>query len=412
MSSRGVNRLVRCRAEIALLLVITISFLSTYLVFPQKHAVIRSISEALDNQLPIGTSPKSTALGAKPKRVALPLSSQPQSRNVSHPLFFGPHTKRDDDPFYYIAARCYGEKLFARIQDAQNGILSNARRFRKADIANGWSARDDVTGIGLGEDWDGAFANIANGASSDGKGARLVQLTQDVNFINNQGEQISTLLIREPALIQKDIIRDYSPTPVEDQEADALYRSIYFARPIAGIFSISIRSPRSVLKNLYPLFKEAEIQRWVPPLSRFSDAVWTVWTLGMGRKEPGRLRYIGHEDISNFESEEVMDYVFQRKRPGVAETWPGEEFGLDQEEGLALLATPNGLGTAWLLIDRAATLGRRVTGVRVRIWKNEENFWYMLWDLGEHPDEGSAPLDVIGGGTILPLNDGVMPGRR
>lgn len=132
----------------------------------------------------------------------------------------------------------------------------------------------------------------------------------------------------------------------------------------------------------------------------------------MGRKEPGRLRYIGHEDISNFESEEVMDYVFQRKRPGVAETWPGEEFGLDQEEGLALLATPNGLGTAWLLIDRAATLGRRVTGVRVRIWKNEENFWYMLWDLGEHPDEGSAPLDVIGGGTILPLNDGVMPGRR
>lgn len=46
-------------------------------------------------------------------------------------------------------------------------------------------------------------------------------------------------------------------------------------------------------------------------------------------------------------------------------TFPGLEFGVDTEEGEALLGTPNGMGTAWLLYDRSRELGRRNLKARI-----------------------------------------------
>lgn len=38
---------------------------------------------------------------------------------------------------------------------------------------------------------------------------------------------------------------------------------------------------------------------------------------------------------------------------------PGLSFGMETDEGEALLGTPNGICTARLLVDKAAELGRR-----------------------------------------------------
>ncbi|KAL8692093.1 MAG: hypothetical protein Q9218_002822 [Villophora microphyllina] len=400
MRSARATRSFQRHVEVPLVFVVSIILLSAYLAIPQQHVVSRPLGEVLPHQPSASTNSIASKVGTPSKHLTLSLNHQHISSNSSLPLALSLHTKRDDTPFYFIAAQCYGEKLLAQIQDAQKGISSNARRFGKADIQNGWSVVERESFIGLGPDWELAFAHITNNENPHHKGARNVILEQDKDFINKKGEPIK----------QSDY-RQATTAPIEDQVLDpAIFSVVYFARPVAAIFAIRIVSPSNVIRSLFPHYQNSEIERLVPPLNRFSDVIWTIWTLGMGRKDPGRLRYLGHEDVINEETEEVMDYVFERKHPGMDPEWPGEEFGMDQDEGLALLGTPNGYGTAWLLIDRAQSLGRRVTEVKVRIWKNDNDYWHMLWDLGEYPDEKKAPLEVIGTGTILPLDNGVMPG--
>lgn len=65
---------------------------------------------------------------------------------------------------------------------------------------------------------------------------------------------------------------------------------------------------------------------------------------------------------------------------------------MDGEEGKALLGTPNGLATAWLLYDRYGQLERMAP--RVTSWTDVRRLelcdfvfkdvsWYMLWELGD-----------------------------
>lgn len=77
-----------------------------------------------------------------------------------------------------------------------------------------------------------------------------------------------------------------------------------------------------------------------------------------------------------------MKDIFDKGEAKGPVKWPGLTFGLDTEEGQALLATPNGVATAWLLIDRARQLGRRIPMVTVFSPFPETGGYYrMLWDL-------------------------------
>lgn len=58
--------------------------------------------------------------------------------------------------------------------------------------------------------------------------------------------------------------------------------------------------------------------------------------------------------------------------------WPGLQFDIESDGGKALLATPNSLGVAYLMIDRAAVLGGRLP--RVHIWRTPLGRC-MLWDM-------------------------------
>lgn len=108
--------------------------------------------------------------------------------------------------------------------------------------------------------------------------------------------------------------------------------------------------------------------------------MWTVWNTVA--KTPHDLRYLGHDAITNDDTVAIMKHVFQNGPAKQLLIWPGLTFGLDQEEGQALLGTPNGLGTAWLLIDRAKELGPRMPKVTIFSpfpWTGKS--LRMIWDM-------------------------------
>lgn len=60
----------------------------------------------------------------------------------------------------------------------------------------------------------------------------------------------------------------------------------------------------------------------------------------------------------------LMDDIFHYWRERLDPPWENRlTFGLDTEEGAALLASPNGIAAAWLHIHRAGDMGKRTPGV-------------------------------------------------
>ncbi|KAL8931839.1 MAG: hypothetical protein Q9216_007053 [Gyalolechia sp. 2 TL-2023] len=145
-----------------------------------------------------------------------------------------------------------------------------------------------------------------------------------------------------------------------------------------------MQSPTSHLLELsHGQISPQETLRRLPPLNRFSDIIWAVWNT-VSTTTPARdLRYLAHDTVSNPDTKEIMKFVFNNRGPAKgAVKWPGLTFGMDQEEGLALLGTPNGLGTAWLLIDRARELGARVPRVTIfSPFPETGGSFRMVWDM-------------------------------
>lgn len=127
--------------------------------------------------------------------------------------------------------------------------------------------------------------------------------------------------------------------------------------------------------------KPAALEKRLPPLNRQSDVMWTVWKTIT--PNPNDLRYIGRDLIVNDDTRGIMNDVFARGPTRKPVTWPGVRFGIETEEGQALLGTPNGLATAYIMADRARDLGKRK--LSVRIWASETDppnqGYRMLWDL-------------------------------
>ena len=105
-----------------------------------------------------------------------------------------------------------------------------------------------------------------------------------------------------------------------------------------------------------------------PPIARWSDLAWTAYSEHAARTpglDPKKLQYIGHDNVINSDAGTVIDYI-KDKYGGAKKPVPGYEFDIDTDDGKALLGTANGMGTGWLMHDRARDLGRR--GLKIRIW--------------------------------------------
>lgn len=161
---------------------------------------------------------------------------------------------------------------------------------------------------------------------------------------------------------------------VAQQKTAGGYNAYYY--PSHGIILItSAYSPAWYVKGRG--VPDDEVEQYIPRLHQLSDALWEVWKRITDR--PKTLRFVASHRITNPVTSPLLDYLFERDRDSVQVPWDRRlTFGLDSDEGKALLGTPNGVAVAWLLIHRHDTLGSR--DPRVSIFR-VGRLRYMIWEL-------------------------------
>ncbi|KAL8759600.1 MAG: hypothetical protein Q9199_000644 [Rusavskia elegans] len=282
-----------------------------------------------------------------PGLVALPFGQQLLHLNfTAHHR----HSKRAVDYNQYV---CKGGELWDAIQEAFEGRGPLGPNFGPNELNNGWTESPITGGLGgLPPGWDLAFATFSGGGGSVPTEPQIKNLltAQNKPFRNAQRAQVQT------------------PTGARYQQ--------YYVPSHKAILAKYVESPKYLLSQQG--IPDAAIASRVPPLNRLSDMSW--YTYSKYAANPADLRYIGHHYISNPESSDIIDYIlraaYHTNTPNVA--WSGLQASINTDAGKALLATPNGLGVAWLVIHRAGVLGKRLPVAR--IW-NANGFRCMLWDL-------------------------------
>ncbi|GLA27018.1 hypothetical protein CBS147346_9370 [Aspergillus niger] len=129
------------------------------------------------------------------------------------------------------------------------------------------------------------------------------------------------------------------------------------------------------------------------PIEKWSDVVWLNYAALA--KSTGssvtKLKYVIRTHIVNPDTKNVLEVVCG----GPCPSWPGTTFDINQKKkggvlenqnGLALLGTPNGGGAAWLLINHKQQLSRKMP-VSVTAWTtsgldakgNPEPWYHMMF---------------------------------
>ncbi|KAL8807081.1 MAG: hypothetical protein Q9182_000914 [Xanthomendoza sp. 2 TL-2023] len=232
-----------------------------------------------------------------------------------------------------------GRKLLQQIDNVHTNKVTPPDEFLEDDIKNGWS-EEKITKNKQRKDSIEAFKKV--GESTPGVGNQVL------------GDS------------------DY---PISETKKGKSKR-----RTIISLDSVS---PRHQIRHVNAQLTAAQVNDRLPPLNRLSDVMWTVWK-GVAQKagtDPNSLRYICCNTVNNTDTKSVMTAIF-KKQPERSVLWPGHELKMDSEEGLALLGTPNGLATAYLLKDRGKELGRRRLRVRIFADSLEKGTEYrMVWDM-------------------------------
>ncbi|RFU33648.1 hypothetical protein B7463_g2679, partial [Scytalidium lignicola] len=102
--------------------------------------------------------------------------------------------------------------------------------------------------------------------------------------------------------------------------------------------------------NLSPTKTEAAESGPVVPLHQWSDVVFLQWN-HIAASNVGNLKYIFRALITNEDTKSMVDEAFQRKGETIGAWEDRVVFGMDTEEGQAILGSPNGSGVAWILIN-------------------------------------------------------------
>ncbi|KAL8735787.1 MAG: hypothetical protein Q9166_000651 [cf. Caloplaca sp. 2 TL-2023] len=237
----------------------------------------------------------------------------------------------------YSYAVCKGGELWVKIQEAFDGHIPAGPQFGHEDFVNGWTLKTGQSQGMLKDRWWDAFIGFANGRIPSGDQVSSLVAVQDKPFKTSSGKVITT------------------PTGASFE--------LQYVPKWSAMIAIYVKSPSARITDTFgspyshPITKE-DVPTLVPPLNRLSDMSWYLYGL-IGN--PAGIRYIGHDWIINGNTSSIIEYLFTVKFgiPDPDLSWPGLEFDIASDEGKALLATPNSLAVAYMLIDHAAVLGKR-----------------------------------------------------
>ncbi|KAI4237975.1 MAG: hypothetical protein LQ352_007904 [Teloschistes flavicans] len=292
------------------------------------------------------------------------------------------HRKRASQTYTY--AVCKGQKLYQAMKDSYQNPTSGSTgqqgsEFEVTDLDNGWTRRDETIGDSFGDEWEDARELMAMETGRSPTDLKKLRLVQDRTFTAKAGNTVSQI-----------------------QDMTGAFYSCAYSVRTSLIIASDTESPTSRLKRGDPSITDDEIARRIPPLNRLSDAMWTVWKdlSGDNIQNARLLRYIGRSNVVNDDSKAIMQKIFTKAKSSETVPWPGLTYTMYDEQGQALLGTPNGIATAYLLIDHHTILGPR--DPRVTIWTYEATpsdsdasgsddddvggskiEYYMLWDMGD-----------------------------
>ncbi|KAI4288343.1 MAG: hypothetical protein L6R35_002387 [Caloplaca aegaea] len=245
--------------------------------------------------------------------------------------------------------------------------------WRQQDLDNGWSVED--------EEFDPSENILPALRDLD-----IPHEEQDVRYLEiNQDEQFRGMGNRDyhVADIILSLLANQPPT-------GGGYSNTYIA---AGDRSTIIAQNNHSPKH------EAEPGQMIPAFYRWSDVVWLAWTQ-IARERAGQLHYIIQENITTALTRKVMEIISGGVGPDALDLpWPGRLYDLRSKEGKALLATPHGVGVAFMIADHSDVLGgRKYPAVCIFTARNTVPFleerwnYYMIWELRD-ATEGEMDLD-------------------
>jgi hypothetical protein len=112
-----------------------------------------------------------------------------------------------------------------------------------------------------------------------------------------------------------------------------------------------------------------------PDLYKLSDVYFLEWQKQAGSsRRIKHLKYFLRFHIVNTDTKRIISQATGNN----VKVWPGDMFGIETDEGKALLATPNGIGVAYFLINHKPELGVK-TVERVQVWRQEDDpEWFNM----------------------------------
>lgn len=122
-----------------------------------------------------------------------------------------------------------------------------------------------------------------------------------------------------------------------------------------------------------------------PKLYHWSDVVALEFAQFMTEKKKPttNLKGVWQRQVINPDTQSLAAYLFGvgiTKDMGKAGDWPGKDYLPDSDEFAALLASPNGVGVAYLLLQHRDLLGTK-TITSIRVWRAEE--LHILFSIGD-----------------------------
>ncbi|KAH9876166.1 hypothetical protein J1614_004045 [Plenodomus biglobosus] len=111
----------------------------------------------------------------------------------------------------------------------------------------------------------------------------------------------------------------------------------------------------------------------LPQFHAISDVAWGMWNRA-GPHDKRDIKYFIVTQIMNETTIELITSVYKTLDPPQSEhkVWPGIEFSMETEAGLAILGSPVGRWTGYFLMQHKTQLGGDRYIFKVRIFKNEE----------------------------------------
>jgi hypothetical protein len=159
--------------------------------------------------------------------------------------------------------------------------------------------------------------------------------------------------------------------------AGAYYTQYY--HPAGAIFATSLRSP-----GMAPLREDQSEREPVPKLQHWSDVTFLQWAVFTGDFPTMRnLKMVVHCNVSNTETLKVINEVLGEVKDGLL-VHPGRVFTRERggDDFAALLGTPNGMGTGYLLAQHKHEDQLGWKGVEsVTVYK-EDVSWYLVVNIG------------------------------